>query len=216
MSAKVRDVMTRDVVSVHCYTPFKDIARTLFDREISAVPVLDDACHVAGIVCAADLIEQQARHTAGDARQRAQAGRRGSPAQESRAVSAKTLMTSPVVTVTPDTEAATAARLMYRNAVKHLPVVSESGRLIGIVSEKDLLSLFLRPDLEIQDEIVRRVILNDPEADLHTISVQVRDGIVTLGGSIPDEELAARAVDLVGEIDGVIEVVDRVAVVTPT
>lgn len=214
MSAKVRDVMTRDVVSVHYYTPFKDIARTLFDREISAVPVLDDACHVAGIVCAADLVEQQARRATGNGRSRAQARRRTSSPHEPRAVSAQTLMTSPVVTVTPDTEAVTAARLMHRNAVKHLPVVSTTGRLVGIVSEKDLLTVFLRPDLEIQDEIVRHVILRDPEAEMRKVTVRVRDGIVTLGGSIADEHLAARAVELVGKVDGVIEVVDQVAVGT--
>ncbi len=214
MSAKVRDVMTRDVVSVHYYTPFKDIARTLFDREISAVPVLDEACHVAGIVCAADLVEQQARRSTGNGRSRAQARRRAAAPHEPRAVSAQTLMTSPVVTVTPDTEAVTAARLMHRNAVKHLPVVSTSGRLVGIVSEKDLLTVFLRPDLEIQDEIVRHVILSDPEADMRKVTVRVRDGIVTLGGSIADEHLAARAVELVGKVDGVIEVVDQVSVGT--
>jgi predicted transcriptional regulator len=203
MNAKVRDVMTSDVVSVHCYTPFKDIARALFDREISAVPVLDDTCHVIGIVCAADLIEQQARRLGGEASHRM------------RAVSAQTLMTSPVVTVTPQAEAATAARLMHRNAVKHLPVVNATGRLVGIVSEKDLLSIFLRPDPDIQDEIVRSVILGEPGEDLRRITVAVRDGIATLSGSIADEELARRAVDRVGKIDGVIEVVDQLWVGVP-
>ncbi|HZU55163.1 MAG TPA: CBS domain-containing protein [Actinocrinis sp.] len=203
MNAKVRDVMTSDVVSVHCYTPFKDIARALFDREISAVPVLDDTCHVVGIVCAADLIEQQARRLAGDATHRM------------RAVSAQTLMTSPVVTVTPLTEAATAARLMHRNAVKHLPVVNATGRLVGIVSEKDLLSIFLRPDPDIQDEILRSVILAEPGEELRRITVGVRDGIATLSGSVDDEDLARRAVDQVARIDGVIEVVDQLSVGAP-
>lgn len=211
MNAKVSDVMTRGVVSVHCYTPFKDIARTLFDREISAVPVIDDTCHVIGIVCAADLIEQQARRLSGDSHARTEV--RGDPGpHRPRAVSAQTLMTSPVLTVTPQTEAATAARLMHRNAVKHLPVVSRDGRLIGIVSEKDLLSVFLRPDADIQDEIVRRVILREPGEGLRTITVSVRDGIVTLSGSILDEDLARRAVERIGNVDGVIEVVDRLAV----
>lgn len=198
MNAKVRDVMTRDVVSVHCHAPFKDIARTLFDREISAVPVLDDTCHVIGIVCAADLVEQLAR-----------------PQRAPRAVSAGELMTSPVVSVTPDTAAAAAARLMYRNAVKHLPVVGDSGRLIGIVSEKDLLSVFLRPDAEIQEEIVRRVIRRGPGPDPRTVTVSVRDGIATLGGSVPDEQWAGEALRRVRAVDGVIGVVNRVRAGAP-
>lgn len=211
MNAKVSDVMTRGVVSVHCYTPFKDIARTLFDREISAVPVLDDTCHVIGIVCAADLIEQQARRLGGESHARTDVNG-DSGHHRLRAVSAQTLMTSPVLTVTPQTEAATAARLMHRNAVKHLPVVNREGRLIGIVSEKDLLSVFLRPDADIQDEIVRRIVLGEPGEGLRAMTVSVRDGIVMLSGSIPDEDLARRALERVGKVDGVIEVVDRLAV----
>jgi CBS-domain-containing membrane protein len=210
MNAKVSDVMTRGVVSVHCYTPFKDIARALFDREISAVPVLDDTCHVIGIVCAADLIEQQARRLGGESHAHMEA-HGDSGHRRPRAVSAQTLMTSPVLTVTPQTEATTAARLMHRNAVKHLPVVNHDGRLIGIVSEKDLLSVFLRPDADIQDEIVRRIVLAEPGEGLRAMTVSVRDGIVTLGGSIPDEDLARRALERVGKVDGVIEVVDRLS-----
>jgi CBS domain-containing protein len=191
--------MTRDVVSVHCYTPFKDIARALFDREISAVPVLDDSCHVAGIVSASDLVEQQAIG-AETVRPR------------NRSVSAQTLMTSPVVTVTPETDTAAAARLMYRNAVKHLPVVSGTGRLVGIVSEKDLLTVFLRPDLEIQDEIVRTVILAEPGPQLREPSVRVRDGIVLLGGYAAAAEPVRDAVESIREIDGVIEVVNQVQI----
>lgn len=200
MSAKVRDVMTRDVVSVHSYAPFKDIARTLFDREISAVPVLDDTCHVIGIVCAADLVEQLARRP------------RDGAHRETRAVSAQMLMTSPVVSVTAETDAVAAARLMYRNAVKHLPVVNDSGRLVGIVSEKDLLSVYLRPDAEIQDEIVRRVILHEPGERLRRVTVNVRDGIATLGGVAPDEQIAQHAIDHARKVDGVIEVIDRISV----
>lgn len=46
---KVEEVMTRGVVSVRENTPFKEIAETLIDNEISAVPVLDDAGRVIGI-----------------------------------------------------------------------------------------------------------------------------------------------------------------------
>jgi CBS-domain-containing membrane protein len=205
VSAKISELMTRDVVAVNRYTPFKDIARTLFDREISAVPVLDDSCRVIGIVCAADLVEQQARHAAGNRRDTAPHG--GPERYETCAVSAETLMTSPVVTVTPDTDAATAARLMNRNAVKHLPVINQTGRLVGIVSEKDLLAVFLRPDLEIQDEIVRSLLLAEPDVDMRALSVQVRDGIATFSGSVADSRLAQRVIGLIRAVDGVVEIV---------
>jgi CBS-domain-containing membrane protein len=55
-------------------------------------------------------------------------------------------MTTEVVTVGADATVAEAARLMDRNAVKRLPVVSEDGVLVGIVSRSDLLRPFTRPD----------------------------------------------------------------------
>jgi CBS domain-containing protein len=51
------------------------------------------------------------------------------------------IMTSPVVTVTPDTSLKDVAALLVERAVNALPVVDGDGRLCGIVSEADLLAL---------------------------------------------------------------------------
>jgi CBS domain-containing protein len=53
---------------------------------------------------------------------------------------------------------AEAATLMYERGVKRLPVVDSAGRLAGIVSRIDVLSVFTRPDGQIRDDVVRRVI----------------------------------------------------------
>lgn len=52
---------------------------------------------------------------------------------------AREIMTSPVLTVEPDTAVKDAVRLLDRHDITALPVVDEEGRLIGIVSEADLL-----------------------------------------------------------------------------
>ena len=59
MRVKVKDVMTRDVASVHADTPFKDVAELLIARGISAVPVVDDAGRVVGVVSEADLLHKE-------------------------------------------------------------------------------------------------------------------------------------------------------------
>lgn len=51
-----RDVMTRDVVSLHPDTPIRQIARILLDNHISAAPVIDDAGRPIGIVSEGDLV----------------------------------------------------------------------------------------------------------------------------------------------------------------
>ena len=59
MRRRVRDVMTRDVVTVDEDTPFKEITQLLADCRISAVPVLDSDARVVGVVSEADLLRKE-------------------------------------------------------------------------------------------------------------------------------------------------------------
>lgn len=59
-------------------------------------------------------------------------------------------MSTPAVTVHAEETAADAARLMTRRGIERLPVVDEEDRLVGIVTRRDLLRLFVRPDSEIR------------------------------------------------------------------
>ena len=56
------------------------------------------------------------------------------------------IMSRPVFTVTPDTSVKAAAQLLVERDISALPVVDAKGRLVGIVSEADLLSMETRPD----------------------------------------------------------------------
>jgi len=60
-------------------------------------------------------------------------------------------MTSPAITVTPQTHCKDAAALMVRHRISALPVVDEGGRLVGLVSEADLLPLETTPDPRSQE-----------------------------------------------------------------
>jgi CBS-domain-containing membrane protein len=71
------------------------------------------------------------------------------------ALTAGELMTSPAITIGPEATVPAAARLMSIHHVRRLPVVDPPGRLVGIVSRRDLLSVFLRPDEEIAADIRR-------------------------------------------------------------
>jgi CBS domain-containing protein len=56
------------------------------------------------------------------------------------------VMTRRPVTVTPDTHAKDALRLLDRHSITSMPVVDASGTLVGVVSEADLLRDALPPD----------------------------------------------------------------------
>jgi CBS domain-containing protein len=213
MSARVRDVMTTRVVAVRKGATFKDIAALLSEYRVSAFPVLGDQGEVVGVVSEADLLPKEALVPA-LGRQAVRLGRTpGSPDRgdlaKAGALTAADLMTKPPIVVTPDEPVTSAARLMYHARVKRLPVVGEGGKLAGIVSRAEVLSVYSRPDEEIRREITQNVILNEFLADPDRFAVTVSGGVVTLEG-YPETEASGR--DLVAEtwhVEGVVAVRDR-------
>ncbi|MGO8890665.1 MAG: CBS domain-containing protein, partial [Streptosporangiaceae bacterium] len=213
MRTKVKDVMTTRVVAVRGNATFKDLATLLTEYRVSAFPVLDNDGKVIGVVSEADMLSKEALVAAMGV-QAARLGRiAGSPHHDefakAAAVTAADLMTKPPVVVTPDEPVTSAARLMYHGRVKRLPVVGEKGQLVGIVSRADVLSVYSRPDSEIQQEITKNVIQNEFFADPDQFTVSVKDGIVTLEGY---PETAAAGRDIVAEawhVEGVVSVRDR-------
>ena len=205
-------------------TPYKEIAARMAEHKIGAVPVLTLGRHVAGVVSEADLLsvlDQGAR-----AAQLEPGGRlhRHADDEKHAALTAGELMTSPAVTIHPDATLPAAARLMNSRHLKRLPVVNAGGggvggNLIGIVSRCDLLSAFLRPDEDIAWE-VREMLSEILLADPARITVQVRNGIVTLAGQLGSAEhhdLIRIAVRLTWNIDGVVDVVNKLgASITPS
>jgi len=210
-SCEVSDVMTTSVVTVDRITPYKEIAQLLAEHRISGLPVLKMGREVAGVVTEADLLTAQA----GAARRlHASVTRSWWPhRQEHAALTAGELMTAPAITVGPHVTIPAAARLMNTHRIRRLPVVDDMGRLIGIVSRRDLLSVFLRPDEDIAADI-RQVLDEILAAEPGEADVTVRNGIVTLTGSLdpkvgPHGDLIPLAIRLMWGVDGVVDIVDH-------
>jgi CBS domain-containing protein len=200
----VSDVMTSTVAAVDLETPFKDIVRTMQDRKVSAVPVVDGGNRVVGVVSEADLLpKEEFRDSDPDRHTQL---RRLSDLAKAGSVTAGELMTSPALTVEADVTLAQAAREMARARVKRLPVVDGTGRLEGIVSRADLLKVFLRDDEDIAEEVRREVVSYLFPAPASTVLVEVRNGVVTLGGRVRDTSLVPVAARLVRAVEGVVDV----------
>jgi CBS domain-containing protein len=135
--------------------------------------------------------------------------RRGRAVQaRGEATTADRLMSTELVTVTPDTGIARAAYLMERHAVTHLPVVDQRNIVVGIVSRSDLLRAYLREGREIRREVEQALRSSLPDDDLETVRVHIEDGIITLSGTV-DRRFAAHAVlHHLRAIRGVVDVVD--------
>lgn len=212
MTITVADVMTTDVAAVNQKASFHTVAEMLIERGVSGMPVLDDDNRVVGVVSEADLLAKQEfkeRYYGDDyrpplrARIRRSTTAEGSGYRKSLGETAGELMTTPARTITPIASVVEAARLMDRYGVKRLPVVDEAGRLVGIVSRRDLIKVFLRPDEEIQQR-VREALQGKAE-------VSVSDGVVTLTGTFPERSQAVIAVHLAENVDGVVAVRDKLS-----
>jgi len=212
MKSTVKDVMTTRVIFVRKGASFREMAATLREHRISAFPVLDDDRKVIVVVSEADLLTKQALDSGEDGmpgmitgllRYREQAKARG--------ITAGDLMTSPPVTVRPEDTVEHAARLMYMRRVKRLPVVNATGRLVGIISRADVLSVFDRPDSEIRAEITNDVMREEFLIDPKRLTVTVKDGVVTLEGTPGNTVVGHEILRRVRHVQGVVAVRDRLS-----
>ena len=205
---KVSDLMTADVVTVAEDTPFKEVAEIIGDRGISAVPVLGGEGRVTGVVSEMDLLRKEeyqedpgAKHAPRwghhDARRRA-AG-----------VTARDVMTSPPVTIGPDASIVAAVRALDAHHVGRLVVITTDGWLAGIITPSDLLKVYLRPDAEIREEILQKIIAGYLGCDPTRAKVTACEGLVTLAGYVEKKNMVRLAVGMSRAVDGVVDVIDH-------
>jgi CBS domain-containing protein len=194
---RTRDVMSSPVVTVAPDAYLKDVAATLVEHGINAVPVVEEGDRLVGIVTEADLLTLEAAFTAGaGARPGSLAVGKGQPH------TAGEVMSRSVYTLTEDTDATEAARLMLRHRLKSVPVVA-GDRVVGIVARRDLLRLVARGDNDIRADLQHR--LQEEVHALQRLELHVADGIVTIDG--PLGPLARQLVDaLARTVPGVLEV----------
>jgi CBS domain-containing protein len=205
----VGDVMTRDVVRVGRDAPYRSIVDLLMERRISAVPVVDGAGRVVGLVSEADLLHRIEFIGEEHERRAIERPTRHDARVKSRAAAARDLMSAPAITVTPDVPLTRAAKIMASARVKRLPVVDHNGDLVGIVARADLLKMYVRNDAEVRQDVLAKVVRDamwiDPDA------VDVANGVVTLRGTVDRRSTAAIVIRLTEGVPGVMEVVSQLA-----
>jgi CBS domain-containing protein len=109
----VKEIMTKEVVTVPPMMLVREVAKILSERNITGVPVTNDEGHVLGVVSELDIVSRQGA-TAAD------------------------IMSKQVITVTEETDIDEVVHLFQNRRIRRVPVLS-GGRLVGIVSRSDLL-----------------------------------------------------------------------------
>jgi CBS domain-containing protein len=204
---KLRELMTTDVITIGSDAPLKEAARRMVEAGISGLPVTDEAGKLIGIITEADFVKREANRRA---KRRARLLRwldpTGVPGSYQTVGDA---MTEEVLSLEADADHTLAARLMQQANIKRIPVLSQDGRLAGLVSRRDLLRVFARSDAEIRDEIADHVMVEVLWIDPKRVEVVCDDGNVILTGQLDTRSDASLLAELAGRVDGVVSVRDR-------
>jgi len=209
MNATVEDVMSTHVIAVRPGAPYKEMAAMLHEQRVSAFPVIDEDNKVIGVVSEADLLTKEALE--GTVPRTLQSLTQQSVRTRVNAITAADLMTKPPVTIGPDESVTHAARLMFDRRVKRLPVTSDDGTLIGIVTRSDVLSVYSRSDAEIQRQVTQDLILDTFLGDPDLFTVTVRNGIVTIKGTPETSQAGLDIISAIRHMEGVVFVRDRLS-----
>ena len=205
MSAMVKDVMTAEVVAVKRETTFKEMAAVLRRYRVSALPVVDDAGRVVGVVSEADLLAKEALADPGVMAEVLH----HQDVRKAEGLTAGDLMTHPPMTAAPEDPVEQAARMMHFMRVKRLPVVNSGGELVGIVSRSDVLAVFDRPDEDIRKDIVDTMLRHEFLIDPRLFKVTVQSGVVTMEGCPETAALGHALVRKARHVAGVVAVRDH-------
>jgi CBS domain-containing protein len=203
---RIEAIMTKQVLSVSPETPLKDVARLLTGHNISGVPVCGDDDEVLGVVSEADILRKEEGVPPDTGGRLAWLFRRLD--DELNKVSARTAgeaMTAPAVTIRPKQQVSDAAKLMIERRINRLPVVVD-GKLVGIVTRADLVRAFHRPDAEIEREIREEILHWMIWIAPSSLELTVRDGKVTIRGTVDTRLDAESIASLLRRVPGVTDV----------
>ncbi|HSN74706.1 MAG TPA: CBS domain-containing protein [Anaerolineae bacterium] len=155
---KVADIMTHDVISVRSDMRVGQIAREFREHQLSGLPVVNEDGELVGIITELDMVKRHARPQMPTflpllgvfvplrTKEYRESLRRIT------AVLAQDIMTTPVNTISPDASVEDAATVMVSNRSNPLPVVDDSGQMVGIISRTDVLRVLEDLEMQLEDE----------------------------------------------------------------
>tara|TARA_R110002074_G_scaffold60375_7_gene146413 strand:- start:2638 stop:3348 length:711 start_codon:yes stop_codon:yes gene_type:complete len=215
---QAQDIMTKNVISAAADTTVEQITGLMMKNHISAVPILDSAGAIIGLISEGDLMRRvEGSGSTNKSWWLSLFAGSDNTAQDfiaMRGRRAKDIMTRKVEVVAPDTPVWEIARLLEEKRIKRVPVV-DNGKIVGIVSRGNLMqALATAPTVTLdrstsdrkKREIVLAALAQVPGLNPVHLNVVVEGGRVDvwgIAGSNAEEDAARVALD---NIDGLGEV----------
>jgi len=151
--ARVKDIMTEDVITVSPDASIYDCAKLLRERRISGVPVVDGDGEVVGMLSEADIMKLiESRDISINlilpspldvlelpVRMKLGLDELANSAEKAASARVRDMMTKSVVTISPEEDISKAAKIMADENINRLPVMDEKGKLAGIITRGDII-----------------------------------------------------------------------------
>jgi CBS domain-containing protein len=136
---QVREIMTREPGSCAPETKIQDVARMMVEHDCGGIPVVESSGskRPVGVITDRDI-----------------AVRVVAEGRDPSRTTARECMSSPVFTVTPETEVESCCQILEQHQVRRLPVVDERGNLCGMIAQADIATFASERDTA---EVVRSI-----------------------------------------------------------
>lgn len=145
MPKTVADVMTRNPITTTPEAPITDVIKTLAERRISGLPVVDGAGKLVGIISETDLMWQETGVTPpayimllDSVIYLENPGRYERDLHKALGQTVQEAMTADPITISPESSLRDAAQLMHDRSIHRLPVLDAENRVVGILTRGDI------------------------------------------------------------------------------
>lgn len=195
---RVADVMTRHPLTLDPDLPVRAAVLVLFHRRIGGAPVVGLSGELVGVFSEADVLAAEAAARSGADRITVGADHFGRTVGD--------VCSWPVYVTRPDASLPEAARDLLDHRIGRLVVVDD-GRVVGIVTRRDVLHGLIRTDVELQPLVNRALAaLGEPE-----VVATVTWGDVRLTGTVTRRSRIPVIAATIAAIDGIVDVDDELA-----
>ncbi len=141
---KVKDVMTKDVISVKKETPIYEAMEIMRKKDITGMPVIEDDMTLVGVITEKDVL--RLFYADGDEKNQTVAF----------------FMTRPAVSYRENENLRSVCDFMMINYFRRVPVVSKQGKLVGIISRPDIINYILEQKRQNAEERPNNSLLISP------------------------------------------------------
>ncbi len=141
---KVKDVMTKDVISVKKDTPIYEAMEIMRKKDITGMPVIEDDMTLVGVITEKDVL--RLFYADGDEKNQ----------------TVGFFMTRPAVSYRENENLRSVCDFMMINYFRRVPVVSKKGKLVGIISRPDIIDYILEQRRQIAEESPNKSLLISP------------------------------------------------------